>query len=100
MIGWEIIEGKQFLSILHKTINSLRVFLSVSFYEEVDRLVGLFLAGSHPDVLNMRLGLTMKGFGKLVENISCLMEPTPLLSCLAIHLMQRIPKAKSPITHT
>lgn len=66
------------------------ILVLIGRQEQIERLLGRFLAGSQPDMVPSAIGLGLLALGQRVQNISGLMHPA------ALHLGLGIQKPRLP----
>src|SRR3979409_1767287 len=69
VLGREVVESKQRVSILAQAIGGLLVFQRVALDEGVERQFGSNLGFGHPDLLQCSFGFRLLAFRQLVERV-------------------------------
>jgi len=83
VFGREVVEGQQRVAILRQALSRLGVLALVGGHEQVERLLGIGLRRSHPDLMQLLLGLRLQSLRQLVEHVGRLMNPAALLARLS-----------------
>jgi hypothetical protein len=78
-------------------MNCLFVFNAIFIKKQLKSLVDVFFAFSLPDIMDILFGLALDGFWHLVQDIGCLMNPTPLVTGLRPNFFQSPPKSHCSI---
>src|SRR3981189_1281871 len=97
VLGREVVESKQRVSILAQAIGGLLVFQRVALDEGVERQVGSNLGFGHPDLLQCSFGFRLLAFRQLGEHVRGLVHPATLLARFRPDLTGRLPKPESAI---
>src|SRR4051794_37208948 len=80
-------------------MSCLFIFNAIFVKKQVKGFVGIFLAFSFPDIMNILFGLALDGFWHLVQYIGCLMNPASLVTGLRPDFIQSPPKSHCPISN-
>ena len=75
MLGWEVIESQQCVSVLDQLGDRLAPFHTIGFDEEVEGDVCFGLCLGLPDVVQMAFGLGLHGFRHRVQHVHGLVDP-------------------------
>src|SRR2546422_9820750 len=97
VLGREVVESKQRVSILAQAIGGLLVFQRVALDEGVERQFGSNLGFGHPDLLQRSFGFRLLAFRQLGEHVRGLVHPAALLARFSPAAFQN-PSAPSAIT--
>ena len=99
MRGRKVIECQENPSVFGQAISGLGVFLAVGRDEAVERLLCLLLRLGHPNGLKHRFSGFLRGLGQFVEDVGRFVHPAPLLSRLAEHFGQCLPKPQGAVAN-
>src|SRR5258708_15814494 len=80
VLGREVVESKQRVSILAQAIGGLLVFQRVALDEGVERQLGCGLGFGHPDLLQRSFGLRVLALRQLAKYVGGLVHPAALLA--------------------
>src|SRR6266849_1718940 len=80
VLGREVIERQQRVSILAQTVRRLRVFQRVAFHEHVERQFGDGLGFGHPYLLQRAFGFGLLALRQFGEHVRSLVHPATLLA--------------------
>src|SRR6059058_818429 len=97
VIGREVVESKQRVSILAQAIGGLLVFQRVALDEGVERQFGSNLGFGHPDLLQRSFGFRLLAFRQLGEHVRGLVHPAALLARFRPDLTGRLPEPECAI---
>jgi hypothetical protein len=97
MLGGEIVEGEQCLTVFAQALDGLLVFDAIGFDKPIECSLGVLPGLRHPDVLQCALGLGLQALWQPVQDIRGFVHPAALRSCLRPHLVDRLPEAERPI---
>src|SRR6266568_384051 len=95
VLGREVVESKQRVSILAQAIGGLLVFQHVTLDEGVERQFGSDLGFSHPYLLQRAFGFRLLAFRQLGEHIGGLVHPAALLARFRPNLTGGLPEPPS-----
>ena len=97
MLGWDVIEGQEYVTIFGQFPHGFIVFHAVGCDEEVKSGLGIHVRLSLPYVVQMALCFGLNRLGHRIQNIAGFMEPASLLRRRAKDLTQRIPDPQSTV---
>lgn len=97
MLGREVVEGQQFVSILDQAFGSLRVFRLESLNEQIEGSMGVVAGFGLPYIVQHFPGLGLGPLRKIIEHIAGLMHPAALLARGRIDFFQRRPEPHGTI---
>ena len=98
MLGREVEEREQHLTILDQALDRRAVFGMVFLDEGVDRGFGFRPARRQIDVPQVVLHCAQHGFGDLVEHVADFVAPAPLVSRAGEDLVEGLPDPQSAVT--
>src|SRR5256886_8120363 len=97
VLGREVVESKQRVSILAQAIGGLLVFQRVALDEGVERQFGSNFGFGHPDLLQRSFGLRLLAFRQLGEHVRGLVHPAALLARFRPDLTGSLPEPECAI---
>src|SRR5437899_3211981 len=97
VLGREVVESKQRVSILAQAIGGLLVFQRVARDEGVERQFGSNLGFGHPDLLQRSFGFRLLAFRQLGEHVRGLVHPAALLARFRPDLTGGLPEPECAI---
>jgi hypothetical protein len=89
VLGGEVVEREQRLTILGQAFDGLVVFDAPGFDEGVERGERIFLGLGHPDFLERPLGFRVLALRQLVQDIGGLVDPAALAAGVRPYLLDR-----------
>ena len=97
VLGREVVEGQELLSIFVETLDRLRILGLIGLDEQIERLVSMRTRVSHPDLMELLFGTGLQALRQLVDHVAALVEPAPLRSGLGKDLGQGLPEAQGAV---
>ena len=97
MPGGEVVEGQEFVAVLDQAFDGLGVFRAVGVDKQFELLAGIFPGLGLPDVVQRLLCLGLTALWQIVQNVSGLMHPAPLLPGGGIDFLKSCPKSHGSI---
>ena len=97
MLGGEVVEREQRLTVLHQARDRLVVLDPVGLRKGVEGDQRLRFGLGHPDVLQRALGLPLQALGQLVQDVDGLVHPTALAARLGPDLLKGLPEAECAV---
>ena len=86
-------------SIFGQLFDSALVFDAIGFHEEIEGRVGFLPGLSHPDVLQIGLGLFSQGPGHRAGDVGGLVNPASLFARLGEDIAQRRPEPERTVAN-
>src|SRR6266568_6893322 len=97
VLGREVVESKQRVSILAQAIGGLLVFQRVALDEGVERQLGCGLGFGHPYLLQRAFGFRLLALRQLGKYVGGLVHPAALLARFRPDLTGRLPEPECAI---
>src|SRR5262245_44016834 len=97
VLGWEVVERQERVSILAQAVGRLLVFWRVALDEGVERQLGGGLGFGHPDLLQRAFGLRLLALRQLGEHVRGLVHPAALLARFRPDLTGGLPEPERTI---